>query len=199
MRASRALAVLFVLPSVALAHRGRPAPVPCPDDVAAAIATECSCDGMRNHGEYMRCVVHYRNALRRSGCLSDAQRSVVRCAARSTCGRPLAVIAKASGANVMLALYSSPGADPDRLVASTAAVPMTVGAMEIPVAPTSLPAGTYWMMGVYDTDASIGIDENDPNAPDCYAPHAFSSALPDPFGTAFPYTGQRFNYYVRVQ
>ena len=111
----------------------------------------------------------------------------------------LAVIGKASGANVMLALYSDPGGDPDHLVAATGAVPMSVGAMEIPVAPMSLAAGTYWLMGVYDADASIGIDENDPNAPDCYAPHVFSDALPDPFGSSFPYSGQRFNYYVRVQ
>ena len=45
-------------------------------------------------------------------------------------------------------------------------MPMTVGRMDIPVVPTSLPAGTYWMMGVYDADASIGIDEHDPDAPD---------------------------------
>jgi len=314
MRASRALAVLLLLPGVAAAHRGRPAPVPCPDDVVAAIAEQCPCDGMRNHGQYVSCVVRYRNALRRSDCLDDTLRSLVRCAARSTCGKPaaavvccrpatavcddpaecstmaariardaascaaaggtpagrgsvcggcpattttsttttsttttstttsttttlpsgntfcnavefpdasahspdylvgspitvpspamltdLAVIGKAAGADVMLALYSSPGGEPDQLVAATPSTPMTVGAMEMPVAPTFLPAGTYWIMGVYDGDASIGIDENDPNAPDCYAPHAFADALPDPFGTSFPYSGQRFNYYIRVQ
>jgi len=306
MRASRALAVLLVLPSVALAHRGRPVPVACPADVAAAIAAACPCDGARNHGEYVRCVVRTRNALRRAGCVSDAQQGVGRCAARSTCGRPqaviccttvgarvvrdeaacrsargtsggrgsacgvcattttstttsttvttsttttsttattttsttlatgtdfgndvefpdasahtpdylvgspitvsspfvlthLGVIAKAGGPHVMLMLYASAGSDPDQLVASTASMPMTVGRMEIPVAPTQLPAGTYWMMGVYDSDASIGIDETNPNAPDCYAPHLFSDPAPNPFGTSFLYTGQRFNYYIKVQ
>ena len=37
---------------------------------------------------FVSCVVRFRNALRKAGCLSDDQkRTIARCAARSTCGR----------------------------------------------------------------------------------------------------------------
>jgi len=111
----------------------------------------------------------------------------------------LCVIAKSGGPNVILALYSDIGGEPGDLMAFTAATPMTVGVMEIPTTPTALPAGTYWMMGVYDADASIGIDQSDPSVPVRYLPQSFSSPLPDPFGPAFGYTGQKFNYYIKVE
>ena len=314
MRASRsllALALLLALPSGAMARRGRPEPIPCPDDVAAALEAACPCDAAETHGQYVRCVVRFRNALRRGGCLTEATRGMVGCAARSTCGRPsavvccmparatirarvtrdetrctaeggtvfgwgsvcgaclatatststsssssstsstattstststsstvavsgvygnsveyptasqhapdyllggplmvtgpatlthLCVIAKAVGPNVVLGLYSSNAmGEPDQLVAAVSGTPLSVGPVEIPVAPTVLPAGPYWMFGVYDVDASIGIDETDPAAPARYVSHPFASALQSPFGPMGAYSGQRFNYYVRVQ
>jgi hypothetical protein len=322
MRASHALAVTFVLLALPAAPAGahrRTVPVAsCPDDVAAALAAQCPCDGAATHGQYVRCVVTFRNALRRARCLTDAARVTVRCAERSTCGKPgavvcclpcdasdgcttrrarvlgneatcvaaggasagagsacgacagdagtssttttttsttstttstsssttstttttlapgtdfgndvefpgasdhspdfllggpvampqagmlthLCVIAKSAGADVILSLYSDANADPAHLVASTAATPMTVGRMEIPVTPTQLPGGTYWIMGVYDADASIGIDQSDPSMPVRYTSQPFSTPLPDPFGPAFEYTGQTFNYYLKVE
>lgn len=73
----------------AMGHgHGKPQPIPCPTDVATAIATECPCSVAGNHGQYVRCVVHFRNALRKSGCLTDDERrTIARCAARSTCGK----------------------------------------------------------------------------------------------------------------
>ncbi|HEY3189684.1 MAG TPA: hypothetical protein VGJ70_19500 [Solirubrobacteraceae bacterium] len=96
------LAVCVVTPGVARA-KGKPAPVECPADVAAAIATACPCDGAPqpdttlapwgNHGAYVRCVVHLRNDLRKGGCLDDTlKRTLARCAARSTCGKETAVL-----------------------------------------------------------------------------------------------------------
>ena len=248
---------------------GQPQSTTCPSDVAAVVAAACPCTGTwRNHGQYVRCVVHTRHALRRVGCSGDALRGIGPGAARSTCGRStavtttsttsrttststttssttsttttstlaaggtygnsvefpaasvntadyllgtpltipvpsmlthLCVIAKAGGPDVILALYSDNAGWPDQLVAATPATLMTVGPMEIPVTPTALAAGTYWLMGVYDTDASIGFDQSDPTAPIRYAAHAFASPLPDPFGGATPYSGQTFNYYVRVE
>ena len=83
--------------TVAIA-KGRPQPIPCPPDVAAALAAQCPCAGTtqpdqsvtpwRNHGQYVRCVVHFRNLLRKSGCLTaDDRPTLGRCAARSTCGK----------------------------------------------------------------------------------------------------------------
>src|SRR5690349_9908244 len=64
----------------------------CPTDVGAALATACPCDGpgqaWKNHGKYVSCVAHYRNALRKAGCLdAEAKRTIQSCAARSTCGK----------------------------------------------------------------------------------------------------------------
>jgi hypothetical protein len=73
----------------AMGHgHGKPQPIPCPADVATAIATQCPCDAARNHGQFVKCVVHFRNSLRKSGCLTDVERhTIARCAARSTCGK----------------------------------------------------------------------------------------------------------------
>ncbi len=309
MRASRrliALAFLLALPAGAMARRGRPEPIPCPADVAVAMEAACPCDTAANHGEYVRCVARFRNTLRRSGCLTEETRGILRCAARSTCGRPpaviccrpskirgliardelrctamggvsegtgsacgaciettttssssststssttttsssttstsvaagsmygnmveypsasthspdyllggpvmvtgssmlthLCVIGKAAGPNVVLGLYSSNAmGEPNQLIASTPAMALSVGAMEIPVTPAALPPGQYWMFGIYDAEASIGIDESDPMAPVRYQEMPFGPTLPQPFGVGSGYTGQRFNYYVRVQ
>lgn len=83
--------------------KGKPQPIPCPADVGSGLAAQCPCAGTmepnnpdpnapvtpwRNHGQYVKCVVHYRNALRKSGCLTDVdRRTLASCAARSTCGK----------------------------------------------------------------------------------------------------------------
>jgi hypothetical protein len=110
----------------------------------------------------------------------------------------LGVINKAAGPNIVLALYSDLGGLPDVLVASTPPTLMTLGRMEIPVAVTPLAPGTYWLMGVYDTDTSMGVDSSDPSAPVRYIAQAFASPLPNPFPPAAYYSGQRFNYYLKV-
>ena len=90
-----ALALAMPLPAWA---KGKPAPITCPTDVAVALAETCPCDGKmlptgevqpwKNHGQYVSCMVRFRNALRKAGCLTqDEKRTIARCAARSTCGK----------------------------------------------------------------------------------------------------------------
>ena len=97
-----ALSALLLLPGVATA-KGRPGPITCPTDIPSALAEQCPCAGKmlpdasvapwRNHGQYVSCVVHLRNALRKGGCLTaDARRTLARCAARSSCGKGTAVL-----------------------------------------------------------------------------------------------------------
>jgi len=71
----------------------------CPSDIEATIAAACPCgadgngQGWLNHGKYVSCVVRLRNDLRRQGCLdAQTQRTIARCAARSTCGKEGAVL-----------------------------------------------------------------------------------------------------------
>lgn len=101
MRKTAALLVsMSCLALAAGAWAKRPEPITCPEDVAASVAETCPCDGTvmpdlsvrpwKNHGQYVRCIVHYRNALRKAGCFTDRslRRTLARCAARSTCGKP---------------------------------------------------------------------------------------------------------------
>jgi len=71
----------------------------CPTDVGAELAASCPCDAdgqgkaWKNHGQYVKCVVHLRNRLRKDGCLdANAKRTIASCAARSTCGKDGAVL-----------------------------------------------------------------------------------------------------------
>lgn len=95
--AASVVAIVLIVPARGW-PKGKPAPITCPTDVAATLADMCPCDGKtlptgavqpwRNHGQYVSCVVRFRNALRKAGCLSDDERrTVARCAARSTCGK----------------------------------------------------------------------------------------------------------------
>ena len=95
-------ALALIAPSLASA-KGRPQPITCPSDVAAAMAETCPCDGKllptgdvqpwKNHGQFVSCVVRFRNALRRAGCLtSEEKRTLARCAAKSTCGKSTTVL-----------------------------------------------------------------------------------------------------------
>ena len=85
----------------------------CPADVAAALAAACPCDAnanaqaWKNHGQYVSCVVRFRNVLRKDGCLADtAKRTIAKCAARSTCGK---------GGAVLCCVYDSSGTCDDAL------------------------------------------------------------------------------------
>jgi hypothetical protein len=93
------VAVLSCLALSSGAWAKRPEPVTCPADVVVAMAERCPCDGTvlpdlsvqswKNHGQYVSCVVRYRNALRKADCFTDdsLRRTLARCAARSTCGK----------------------------------------------------------------------------------------------------------------
>lgn len=107
----------------------------------------------------------------------------------------LALIGKAATANVQMALYTDLGGHPDALVVETASAPVVVGVLELPVTPTLVVAGDYWIMGIYDTSASIGIDFANTDQVD-YRSLSFGAPLPDPFGPATTYYNQAFNYYV---
>src|SRR5215470_1206501 len=80
MRSSRFLiAVMALLAVPAGTYAKKPTPMPCPDDVAAALAAACPCDGQkqsdgstlpyRNHGKYVSCVVCCQTA---AGTCNDA-------------------------------------------------------------------------------------------------------------------------------
>jgi len=96
------LSVVLLAAASRMAVAAKPPGLPggtCPSDVGAALAAACPCDAdgqgqsWKNHGQYVKCQVQFRNALRKAGCLDDtAKRTIALCAARSTCGKPDAVL-----------------------------------------------------------------------------------------------------------
>ena len=64
--------------------------------------------------------------------------------------------------------------------------------------PTRLTAGTYWLMAMYDTDASVGLDTSVPSAPAVYSFRDFSQGLPASVSLPSSLFGQRYNYYLRA-
>ena len=115
--------------------------------------------------------------------------------------RQMGVLVRTAGPQMILALYTDVGGHPGNLVAQTAVTTMVAGTMEVPITAGAVPiaAGTYWIMGVYNTGASIGYTNAAGTNQVDYTSLTFGSALPNPFGTASSYTGQSFNYWIVVQ
>lgn len=96
----RIIGIAFLsVSALALTSMATPARADCPTDVGAALAAACPCSGpanggvWKNHGQHQKCVVHFRNDLRKHQCLTAAsQRTIASCSARSTCGKPGAVL-----------------------------------------------------------------------------------------------------------
>ena len=107
----------------------------------------------------------------------------------------LALIGKSATGNVRMALYTDSSGAPDALVSETASTSVPVGVLEMPVESVALPAGTYWIMAVFDTTASVGIAFPSKEVVQ-YRSLAFSDPMPATFGSPSTYTGQVFNYYI---
>ncbi len=109
------------------------------------------------------------------------------------------VIARSSGPQAIMALYTDSGGQPGNLVAQTAAFTLNNQTMEISAPNVAITAGNYWIMGIYNVTASIGIDYSNASAQVDYISLNFGAQLPSPFPSPTTYTGQQFNYYVIVQ
>lgn len=95
-----------------------------------------------------------------------------------------------------MALYTDSGGNPDTLVSSTGALSYSsAGRVEPDVTDVLLPAGDYWIMAIYQSTASLGIDFSGEVQ---YRPLSYGTSLPTTFGTVSQYTGQQFNYSIVV-
>lgn len=111
----------------------------------------------------------------------------------------LGVISVGTDGNVMLALYADDGnGDPGRLIAWTREAKLTGHEMVLSVVrEVDIPKGDYWIMGVFDVTASIGIDYGQGDAKVSYTALPFGQHPPDPYPLPpQKYQGQRFNYFV---
>jgi hypothetical protein len=107
----------------------------------------------------------------------------------------LALIGKDSGANVRMALYTDDGG-PDALVVEAPSAPMVVGVLEMPVDPTPIEAGDYWIMAIYDVTLSLGIEYVWSGEVCQYRLLPFAHSMPDPFGPITTGGEVLLNYYI---
>lgn len=111
------------------------------------------------------------------------------------------VVGRVAGSHVELALYTDSGGRPGTLVAQTSSTLVCVGSIEVSgtVQPV-IGAGSYWILGVYDVNASIGYDLSVSTASVDWISQPYASPLPTTYpSSSNRYTGQQFNYWVVVQ
>ncbi len=106
----------------------------------------------------------------------------------------LNIIAKGSAANGQIALYTESGGQPSALVTESSAQAITTGTNTFDVPDTAIPAGTYWLMAVYDASAYIGESSTPQTV--YYTGMSAGSAMPDPIGSLNSYSGGPHNYYL---
>ncbi|HXC53151.1 MAG TPA: hypothetical protein VN634_19850 [Candidatus Limnocylindrales bacterium] len=110
------------------------------------------------------------------------------------------LIMRTGGAHVQMVLYKDAGGSPGQLVATSASTLTVIGSQEIPIAPTHVTAGVYWIMGVYDANTTVATDENTPSGTLVrYQPLVFGSPIPQPFVEQSHYGDVKINYWVKVQ
>lgn len=110
----------------------------------------------------------------------------------------LAVIGKAAGDRFVLGLYDDDGGQPGELVVQSAEEYVKEGVIEIAVDPVVIPAGDYYIMGIFETTSSVGIEYGGSETV-WYCSLSYTDALPSPACSGYStYTGQIFNYYIVV-
>jgi hypothetical protein len=108
----------------------------------------------------------------------------------------LALIGESATAHVKMGLYTDSHGNPDELVVGTDETAVPDGVLEIPVEPTPVTRGTYWLMAVYDTDASVGQEARATPNLIVFRRLDFADPLPLTFGRPVHEPSERFNYYV---
>ncbi|HND30804.1 MAG TPA: hypothetical protein PLA94_12425, partial [Myxococcota bacterium] len=103
-----------------------------------------------------------------------------------------------AGNSARMALYTDVSGSPSTLVAYSDVFTTAVGVNEVALStPVSLPAGTYWIMGVYSATTYVYYGSSS-TASIRYKAYSYSSTPSSTFGTASSYTGYPIAYYLVV-
>jgi hypothetical protein len=100
------------------------------------------------------------------------------------------------GYTARMAVYRNNGGNPGALVASTAPFAAVDGENEQDVIPTLLTAGTYWLLGNFELNASIKRDSGAGNINIFSIAHSISSPLPDPPASPMFVSNLPLDYYL---
>lgn len=112
----------------------------------------------------------------------------------------LGLIGKKTGAEVKLALYSDLNGTPNELLAYSDKMKVTNGEMHLKVKPTILPAGDYWIMGVYNEEGSHAFSNNiDLEKTVYYKSMDFGAKFPASAYGFESYQGHDFAYFLNLK
>jgi len=97
-------------------------------------------------------------------------------------------------ARVVMALYTN---RPMTLVASIEPTDLAFSEQTLrPLIHPTIAPGTYWLLAVFERNASVAYDMTDKTAPVRYIRHDFHDPLPEIIERFTTYEGQRFNFWL---
>src|SRR5262249_12320681 len=110
----------------------------------------------------------------------------------------LGLIGRKAGPAFKMALYEDNGGAPDGLLTYSEVGNLVVGPQAVAVAPTQIPAGTFWVMAIFETDAQLPANNALSTATIRYRSLDFADPLPSPFGPSTDYTNGPINHYIKA-
>jgi hypothetical protein len=110
----------------------------------------------------------------------------------------LNLIGRNTGAQVQLAVYEDIAGVPGNLVVSSNTTTVGEGIISLPVSPTQLVAGNYWIMGIYNTEGGHTYNRVNTANTVYFQSLDFGATIP-PNGSSFSsYTGTDLTYYMEI-
>ena len=109
------------------------------------------------------------------------------------------LIGNDTGEGVQMAVYDDNSGVPNNLIASSSLGTVGSGITSLPITPTLLPAGDYWIMAVYE----VGGNSSDVNGSATgntvyYQTLIYGSAIPTNASSFSSYTGQDFSCFLGI-
>lgn len=109
------------------------------------------------------------------------------------------LIGNGTGNGIQMAVYDDNSGVPNNLIASSSLGTVGSGITSLPITPTLLPAGDYWIMAVYE----VGENQSDCNQIATgntvyYQSLSYGSAIPTNASSFLSYTGQDFLYFLGI-
>ena len=110
----------------------------------------------------------------------------------------LNLIGRNSGAQVQLAVYEDIAGVPGNLVVSSNITTVGTGIISLPVSPTQLIAGNYWIMGIYDNFGDHTYSKVSTGNTVYYQSLNFGATIPPNASSFLSFTDRDFTYYMEI-
>ena len=111
----------------------------------------------------------------------------------------LNLLGKNTGASVQMAVYEDINGTPGNLLVSSNPGIVGSGIISLPVTPTTLTPGNYWVMAVYDTNGfHTNINLNTLGNPIYYTSLNFGHTIPSNGSSFLSYNGQDMTYFMEI-